>query len=915
MAYHKPITNHLSILVLLTILLLVSGGAALGQMPGVVTSSSEQELSLGNPLGNQDVMYTFDFEERLVNFEELPMHWSKVTGREGFLHYANGRLDNAHSRSGDWSFELIPNGGSVAYEFHPRMIPARPGSDFELVGYVHFEQATNCRAQLSCVLTDWRGDPIPGSFAASDLISPDDYSGDGWLRMEAYVPGNFPEARFIQPAIWVLQERQWRENIITEQEIIRGDVNALVWFDDIGIFQLPRVVLRTDRDTNVFASNETPVLEVNVEGVTSLDYEVHLTVRDAAGGSVYDDSWVLAGVTGSAGGRHIQMPRLETGIYHAELDILSAQTIVAKRYLTFAQLAPTLSHISDSGAGFGVLQLDDNVGPWDTAMELTRLCNARLVKVPVWRRQPEMPGAILTEDDFDTKLIELQQSSIELIATFSEVPDYLTRQLDLGRGNLLDVLTSDIPWRTEVATILAQYARQVPYWQIGVDIGRSELVWDPRNRHVVDALREEFEQLVGYSVLAVPLSSVFEVTRQQTGTDYAALSVLSSIRPEYIPEYFDGCRSRGLENIWATLYPLDQRYYGRENVLIDFAKRLAFAKSGDAEGIFVEHPWSQRLSSDSAVVEPTELFLVFRTAADLLGGTQYAGRFEIAPGIHALIFDRGGEGCLFAWDENYDPHTQGPPVAHEVFLGDNPVMVDLFGNSQPIITRNGIGAVAFSNWPVFLEGVNTPMAMFRASLSLSPEVLEASISSQRTTVSFRNPFNTVISGQLRFLGDSDRRQQWSVDPSVLNFTLQPHEEYSQEISVAFPRTELGGDKGLDLVVRVDADRTYTMLVRQPFEIRLEGIDVGMFTRRVGLRDLMVQLVVSNESEDEISLVCFADMPDLDHLEQPIPRLLPGAMATRTFLIPDAAKWIGRFVRVGLYDPRGTDRVNYQIEIN
>ena len=73
--------------------------------------------------------------------------------------------------------------------------------------------------------------------------------------------------------------------------------------------------------------------------------------------------------------------------------------------------------------------------------------------------------------------------------------------------------------------------------------------------------------------------------------------------------------------------------------------------------------------------------------------------------------------------------------------------------------------------------------------------------------------------------------------------------------------------------------------------------------------------MSNESDEEVSLVCFADMPDLDHVEQPIPRLLPGAMATRTFLIPDAIKWLGQFLRVGLYDPRGTDRVNYQIEIN
>ncbi len=60
---------------------------------------------------------------------------------------------------------------------------------------------------------------------------------------------------------------------------------------------------------------------------------------------------------------------------------------------------------------------------------------------------------------------------------------------------------------------------------------------------------------------------------------------------------------------------------------------------------------------------------------------------------------------------------------------------------------------------------------------------------------------------------------------------------------------------------------------------------------------------------------FIDLPDLEHIERAIPRLQPGATETRNYLIPDAEKWLGKYVRIGLEDPNGTRRMNYQIEIN
>ena len=96
---------------------------------------------------------------------------------------------------------------------------------------------------------------------------------------------------------------------------------------------------------------------------------------------------------------------------------------------------------------------------------------------------------------------------------------------------------------------------------------------------------------------------------------------------------------------------------------------------------------------------------------------------------------------------------------------------------------------------------------------------------------------------------------------------------------------------------------------------MQGVDVSIFARRLSEEDLLVQLVVSNISDNELSLNAYVDLPDGDHFERTISRLPAGANASKNFAIRGAARWVGRFLRVGLSDPRGTKRINYHVEIN
>ena len=888
--------------------------------PGAAREGATERGSGGRTtrgqLTNQRVMQTFDFEEREIHYDPEPMFWRKVTDREGFPHYSTGLLDTAHPRSGSYSFKLIPDGGSVGFQYDRRRILISPGSDFQVRGFVHLENAQSCRAQISCVLTNRIGRIIPQSRHRSRLVGIDDLDDNGWAALEVYLPGNFPQAKYLTVEVSVLQEEQWRHDALAASRIFRRDVNAIAWFDDIAIYQLPRVILSTDQPGNVFDGDQVARLQVVVEGITLLDYQINLRVSHVRGEVIRQESWMLTGIEGAANARSIELADLSAGLYRAELEIISTGTLIATRTLTFCKLAPLSGGAAASGRDFGIIALDEDVGDWDVALDLARRCNAKLIKLPVWRREAQQGGAIFSEKNFDQKLINLHRNHIEVIATFSEVPQSLAAKMEIAQRSLLDVLSQDVDfWRPQVAFVLAQYARQVPYWQIGADLGGPAQMWDPRIRYVIDTMRQEFNKLAGETVLAVPLSSMFQVDHAQIGTAYVALAVSSAIAPPYIPDYLDDFRQRGLDHIWAAIEPLDSQLYRRQDILIDLAKRIAYTKKGFAEAIFINHPWRQRQNNGRLVNEPTELMLVFRTLADHLGGSHYVGQFEIAPGIPALIFDRAGQGCLFTWNSNYDPQAQEPPPPLKLFLGGKPNQVDLFGNRKPLPTQRGISTFTLSQWPVLLTDIDSRIALLRASLEIEPDIVDATISKQELILSFVNPFSGPVSGRLRFLLDQPHNRNWSLDPVAINFSLQPGETLRQRLGLKFPRNEVGGKKSLDAFFTLDADRTYQFKSSIPFELRLAGIEVNLFTRRVGPSDLLIQQVITNESDEQVSLNCFVDLPDQDHLERVIPRLQSGASATRSFLIRDADQWLGESIRAGLYDPKGTKRINYHIEIN
>ncbi len=865
-------------------------------------------------LSGQQVTQTFDFEERTVNFQELPMYWNKLDAGDGYPHYSEGMLDNAHARSGQYSFKMAPNGGSVAYEFDHRRILVKPGGDSQVTGYVFFNKADRCRAQLRCILTDRMGQPIPESERKSKLVGPVDVDDNGWAQMEVYVPGNFNEARYISVSIWFMQEEQWAQSGGISH-IYQKNVWAEAWFDDISIYQLPRVVLKSSHDNNLFAWDQTPRIDVEVQGVGTLDYQARLELQDSWHRILHNERWVLTGLEGEIKIRPFEFPSLPAGIYSAYLHIYSNEEQIASRRITFGVLAPLYGDADQSGQGFGVLALDPQSGPLDTNIDMIRALRARLVKLPVWRRKGLSSGAIAMEPDFDSKLLQLLRERIKIIAVFDEVLDEMANKMITPDGTILDLFQQDAQlWQSDLSLLLAQYARQIVYWQISNDYNRYRL--DSRIGRTIETIRPEFKKLVGDTILIAPVSATQLVQTDQMKSEELSIFLPRSIPPDQIPSYVDDFINQGFKSIWLTVDWYDNLERERDYSLIDLAKRLVFSQRSAADSVFIRHPWQLRTDSARTQMEPTEAFLVFRTIADLLGGSKYCNELELAHQVHAMIFDNHGIGYLVVWNNNYDPYGDNVPAELDMYLGEEPTMIDIFGNPQSIINGGGRSKLTLNQWPVILRDINIPLAKLRASTHLEPDYVEADISRQEMELVFKNPWPDTIAGSIRFITSemSNGRRGWEISPQTINFVLRNDQEFRRTISVKFPSSELGGWKSLRTHMVINADRNYAIDLHLPFEIQLNGIDVSTFAQRLGDSSMRIQQIITNESDQSISLRSFMDLPNLEHQELPITELPPGQTTTKMYLIPDVLKWYGMFIRVGLYDPEGTRRVNYQVPI-
>jgi len=826
---------------------------------------------------NSRIIKTFDFEETaLGNFDTIPMFWNKVIGR-GYPLYAAGKFDKTVYRSKTTSFKLELDGGSVAYQLAPDKLPAGAGADYYILGFVKTTALPHARAQISAWFAGTDGQPLPGTQASSETWASTD-GKDDWHVLQIFLPGLKTGVHSIIVQVGLLQPQQLGGRELGDFELYAQDIHGAAWFDDIAVFQLPRMALSTPAPANIFSAAMPVQFALSLSDLSNVELAAALTVTDAAGATVASRNYTVAPHPDAVWTQTFQLPahQLPQGAYTADFAVQQGTALLARRRLPFLVCAPAPAGRKPAPE-FGLVADRWPVEAWGQLPGLLRESGAGLLKVPAWR--PEMTDNDLLRPDppFDTLLTRVEQTGGTVLANFAQMPAALAARLHAKDDSIVTLLEQDVTqWRPYISFLLARYASRVGFWEIGRP---SDTFWahNPRHSRVYATAQSELTGLLAQPQIAIPWNALYDFDPREFPHALLDLRIPPAIKAADIPACLKNFSARQVD-VLAVVEPS----VGRTADRADFARRVILTRWAKPRAVFIDLPIAAQATLTGEAFEPAETFLVFRTLVERLGGK--IPRYELAPepGVHGYLFaagDKGAEGTLVLWSD--DPDHASPL---SLPLGGAPEQVDLLGHATPLPTEHGTATLVPTGTPLLIDHVDARLVQLRAAFALGTPTVPAGTGIQQTTVHLENPYGESLVGKLHLAPPPG----WTIDPPVLAVQLEAGGKVAVPVTLRYPYTEFAGAKVVRGTLQLAGfELPIALATRVVVTSTLVAMDCSAHRQANG--DLVLQQTVTNTSNAPLNVQAYAMVPGAARQQHFIISLPPGQATIKHYTFPGAPR--------------------------
>jgi hypothetical protein len=502
--------------------------------------------------------------------------------------------------------------------------------------------------------------------------------------------------------------------------------------------------------------------------------------------------------------------------------------------------------------------------------------------------------------------------------SLSPLPVELARQVDADpRDPITAVAASPDLWRPFLTPILLQQGQQVSRWQLGTfaqsaGLSRADL---PK---VLATTNSAMGETVAQPRLLIPWR-IDQPRRTDIKTDVTyTIDLPPSVGPDYLGQYLAPWAGRdaadqasptsvGLILHTPELEPDLGPRAGTQRVC-DLSLRILCGMEAGADGFTLAQPWSHASGAGGAM-QPDATLGVFAALAHRLDHRRLLGRMQLGGGVECMIFGSpdDNQGTLALWATGAAPKA----AIVEMYIGLAPQAVDLFGNRVDLPAVDGCQRLTVGTQPIFVEGADTKLALFRAAVTLTPTFLESTQAPQRLTLTIANPWPRTISGTLVVL----QPQTWHLEPRRVSFTLGPGQACATPLDVGLPASELIGRKLWLARVDLMADQHHILDLALPLEVGIKDIVLDAVAvlepdAKTGHTDVVVTQTITNRGRQQRSLYSFASLPGLPQQERIVARLDPGQSAVRRFRFQGAGDGPRvADVRVGVRDMDGPMLLN------
>lgn len=873
-------------------------------------SADGADTPLKRPSAASRHVRTYDFEEQDFNQEPVPQHWIRAqddppkSRRDGFPRWNHAAFDLSVACSGRASVKLPTIGGSTALRLVPGALPVIPGGDYLVSGKVRTAGLHHARARLVARFADANMEMIPGAVQYSPLLK----TNGAWESVSVQLPGAFPNAAWLTIDLELIQPNQFPPGaqggslpIVSDAE----DVSGAAWFDDITVQIAPVASLIPPSTSGVILGDQPPQMLAIVDDVVGDHLIATMRAIDISGRVI--DSETFDPVR--PGTRLEWRPKIDRfGWWRIELDVRVNDEVVTAQSQDIVWIPEPTNAFERERFGISLNALMATRAK--SLLDLLSGAAVGSVEIPFWRHGDTADTIADSIPRLTLLLEELLSRQLRVGFSLESVPTDLAREQRLGESEIIPALLSGrqewSPWLDEALTRFGQRVRR---WRIGA-LARQRML-DPRG-----------------------LASSF-VTAAQPLTD----SVLNPIPIVPWPievEPPDALAGAGIAMIWPTTLPpasvLDLastwQSFGEITIQIEttnsygtdqdantigLARRALRAWQTNPDRLSIAQPWRWRITRDQThIAEPTPEFAVWSRLSEHLRGRRVVGELPIANGAVALVLDGEAGGAIVAWNEWAQPER----ARLKAYLSSESVTVyDIYGNSTVVHPKDGAHEIAFSQSPVFIEGVDAALARFRAGFTVDPPRIESTVERHGLSLLISNPWPVVISGDLQIVQPAT----WNFAPQTFSFTIAPGEQARFPVQVSFGISEEAGSHTLRARVHLIANERYpTISVDAPIDLNLTGVEIipsYQIRRDTSGDSVVVTLLVINTGEEPTTLMTYAHAPGLKRQKAPISDLPPRGAAVRSFVFRHQADELkGSEVQVGVIESAGLGRLTRRITI-
>lgn len=846
------------------------------------------------------LVHRFDFEDPERFPRELPEHWYRVLtrdgGRPGYPDFGAMRLVDDVARDGRWSLAFECRGGSMAIALPPGVVRILPGSHYRLTTWIRSRGLDRAGARLVARLHGSDGRPIGVEYATQPIRSE-----EAWTQVTLDLEGVPSDAAEITLELEVVQPSALDPDAARP---VGDDIDALVWFDDFEIWQMPAIRFATDRPGQLFRSDETPTVTIELRDVVSDRLLATVVVEDIDGRRLVEERIAVA-----AAGEPLQLPLpalRRPGWYRATLVVQSDETIVARRVLDLAVVDGEAPSRGDSPRLGLALPPLDALGPGLTDALVERLA-PDFVVMPCWDDRFDPTRTAEAIEALRPVLDRVLDRRVEPILVVPGVPESLAGPRHLDPWQALAFFGSDDPQAAQVLEPwLLAFGQHVERWQIGTL--ESLAARGPANAERAARLRGLLAARVADPTLLAPLEADREPQPRDSGVSphlVAPWTLRSSGSWIYAEALADP------EAILSIEAVPEEEFLPRAR-LEDLALRTLEAWRRGANALCLRLPMrSEEVGGErSDAIRPEAL--AWRQLARALGGRRFGGEIRTESGVRLWIARGGADAVVIAWSES------GPRSVETVLAGRALRRTDLLGATSIVEPGARGHRLELDGLPTILEGVDPVVAELLASARFEPATLESRRVAQPVAIVLRNPTGGPLNGVLTI----PDRLDWEISPRRQNVVgaATPGSEVRVPIELTLPRGIARGETTVAVDFEPSGGGLPPLRLRLPIAVDWPDVAVERswrFTRSVetGRVDIAVTVAVTNRSDRPLDLEAFALARDFTQNRRPILRLGPGQTASRTFQFADGARRLsGSTVYAGVGELEGDRRLTLELAI-